>query len=68
MFFFPVTFLHDFVQLISAIYLRSCLILHQMRSYLQKYKLQMDPETLLSYIFQLSTALSYLESKNFVHR
>lgn len=40
----------------------------EMRSYLQKYKLQMDSETLLSYIFQLSTALSYLESKNFVHR
>ncbi|KXJ25084.1 focal adhesion kinase 1 isoform X2 [Exaiptasia diaphana] len=40
----------------------------EMRSYLQKHHNQINLETLLNYIFQLSTALSYLESKNFVHR
>ncbi|KAJ7326534.1 Putative serine/threonine protein phosphatase [Desmophyllum pertusum] len=40
----------------------------EMRSYLQKNRHAMNLETLLSYIFQLSTAMSYLESKNFVHR
>lgn len=40
----------------------------EMRSYLQKSRHSINLETLLSYIFQLSTAMSYLESKNFVHR
>ncbi|CAH3176069.1 unnamed protein product [Porites lobata] len=40
----------------------------EMRSYLQKNRHSINLETLLSYIFQLSTAMSYLESKNFVHR
>lgn len=40
----------------------------EMRSYLQKNIHSINLETLLSYIFQLSTAMSYLESKNFVHR
>lgn len=40
----------------------------EMRSYLQKNRQSINLETLLSYVFQLSTAMSYLESKNFVHR
>lgn len=40
----------------------------EMRSYLQKNRHSINLETLLSYVFQLSTAMSYLESKNFVHR
>ncbi|XP_031551093.1 focal adhesion kinase 1-like isoform X2 [Actinia tenebrosa] len=40
----------------------------EMRSYLQKHHHQINLEILLNYIFQLSTAMSYLESKNFVHR
>ncbi|XP_068677817.1 focal adhesion kinase 1-like isoform X2 [Montipora foliosa] len=40
----------------------------EMRSYLQKSRHSINLETLLSYVFQLSTAMSYLESKNFVHR
>ena len=44
------------------------LCLFQLRSYLQTQKLRIELDTLITYIFQLSTALSYLESKNFVHR
>ncbi|XP_066930662.1 focal adhesion kinase 1-like isoform X2 [Clytia hemisphaerica] len=40
----------------------------ELRSYLQHYRLQTDIEKLVTYIFQLCTALSYLESRNFVHR
>ncbi|CAB3991780.1 focal adhesion kinase 1-like isoform X1 [Paramuricea clavata] len=40
----------------------------EMRSYLQKNKDNLDTAVLLTYIHQISTALSYLESKKFVHR
>ncbi|CAG7731842.1 unnamed protein product [Allacma fusca] len=40
----------------------------EMRSYLQSHKHALDLATLILYAFQLSTALSYLESKKFVHR
>ncbi|XP_065670459.1 focal adhesion kinase 1 isoform X3 [Hydra vulgaris] len=40
----------------------------ELRSYLQTYKIQTELERLIAYIYQLSTALCYLESKNFVHR
>ncbi|XP_072390034.1 focal adhesion kinase 1 isoform X2 [Diabrotica undecimpunctata] len=42
--------------------------LGELRSYLQKNKTRLDLSTLLLYAFQLSTALSYLESKKYVHR
>ncbi|XP_058790088.1 focal adhesion kinase 1 [Phymastichus coffea] len=42
--------------------------LGEMRAYLQSNKNKLDLATLLLYTFQLSTALSYLESKKFVHR
>ncbi|XP_046612335.1 focal adhesion kinase 1 isoform X2 [Neodiprion virginianus] len=42
--------------------------LGEMRAYLQSNKHRLDVATLLLYTFQLSTALSYLESKKFVHR
>ncbi|XP_053593208.1 uncharacterized protein LOC103577529 [Microplitis demolitor] len=42
--------------------------LGEMRAYLQNNKHRLDLATLLLYTFQLSTALSYLESKKFVHR
>lgn len=42
--------------------------LGELRSYLQKNKNRLDLSTLLLYAFQLSTALSYLESKKYVHR
>ncbi|KAL4235721.1 putative serine/threonine protein phosphatase [Mactra antiquata] len=40
----------------------------EMRAYLQNNKHQIDLTMLIMYAFQLSTALSYLESKKFVHR
>lgn len=42
--------------------------LGELRAYLQNNKDQLDLAMLLLYAFQLSTALSYLESKKFVHR
>ncbi|XP_045463688.1 focal adhesion kinase 1-like isoform X3 [Harmonia axyridis] len=42
--------------------------LGELRSYLQNNKNRLDLATLLQYAFQLSTALSYLESKKYVHR
>ncbi|KAK7791000.1 hypothetical protein R5R35_007897 [Gryllus longicercus] len=42
--------------------------LGEMRAYLQSNRQRLDLATLLLYSFQLSTALSYLESKKFVHR
>uniref|UniRef100_A0A1B6E257 non-specific protein-tyrosine kinase n=1 Tax=Clastoptera arizonana TaxID=38151 RepID=A0A1B6E257_9HEMI len=42
--------------------------LGELRAYLQNNKTRLDLATLLLYTFQLSTALSYLESKKFVHR
>ncbi|XP_019880199.2 focal adhesion kinase 1 isoform X4 [Aethina tumida] len=42
--------------------------LGELRAYLQKNKDRLDLATLLLYAFQLSTALSYLESKKYVHR
>lgn len=42
--------------------------LGEMRAYLQSNKQRLDLATLILYTFQLSTALSYLESKKFVHR
>ncbi|XP_011312276.1 focal adhesion kinase 1 isoform X2 [Fopius arisanus] len=42
--------------------------LGEMRAYLQSHKHRLDLATLLLYTFQLSTALSYLECKKFVHR
>lgn len=42
--------------------------LGELRAYLQKNREDLDLATLLLYAFQLSTALSYLESKKFVHR
>ncbi len=38
------------------------------RAYLQSNKARLDLPSLVLYSYQLSTALSYLESKNFVHR
>lgn len=40
----------------------------ELRAYLQQNSPRLDLATLLLYSFQLSTALSYLESKKFVHR
>lgn len=40
----------------------------ELRAYLQNNMNHLDLFTLVTYAFQLSTALSYLESKNFVHR
>lgn len=40
----------------------------ELRAYLQNNKHRLDLGCLLLYSFQLSTALSYLESKKFVHR
>lgn len=40
----------------------------EMRAYLQNNKHRLDLTTLVVYAYQLSTALSYLESKKFVHR
>ena len=42
----------------------------EMRAYLQKNqaRLEHDLATLVLFAYQLSTALSYLESKKFVHR
>ncbi|XP_059485924.1 focal adhesion kinase 1 isoform X2 [Neocloeon triangulifer] len=42
--------------------------LGEMRAYLLSNKSRLDLATLLLYSYQLSTALSYLESKKFVHR
>lgn len=42
--------------------------LGEMRAYLQSNRQRLDLATLLQYTYQLSTALSYLESKKFVHR
>lgn len=42
--------------------------LGELRAYLQNNKNQLDLSSLLLYAFQLSTALSYLESKKYVHR
>lgn len=42
--------------------------LGELRAYLQNNKHRLDLGCLLLYSFQLSTALSYLESKKFVHR
>ncbi|CAG9813532.1 unnamed protein product [Phaedon cochleariae] len=42
--------------------------LGELRSYLQTNKARLDLATLLLYAYQLSTALSYLESKKYVHR
>lgn len=42
--------------------------LGELRAYLQNNKAKLDLATLVLYTFQLSTALSYLESKKFVHR
>jgi len=44
------------------------LIFFQMRAYLHKNKSRLRVDTLIMYCYQLSTALSYLESKHFVHR
>jgi len=40
----------------------------EMRAFLQKNKSSLSLTTLLLFAYQLSTALSYLESKQFVHR
>uniref|UniRef100_A0A0B7BAE7 non-specific protein-tyrosine kinase n=1 Tax=Arion vulgaris TaxID=1028688 RepID=A0A0B7BAE7_9EUPU len=40
----------------------------EMRAYLQNNEHQLDLVMLILYAYQLSTALSYLESKKFVHR
>ncbi|XP_032875790.1 focal adhesion kinase 1 isoform X15 [Amblyraja radiata] len=40
----------------------------ELRSYLQVRKYNLDLASLILYAYQLSTALSYLESKRFVHR
>lgn len=42
--------------------------LGELRAYLQNNKSRLELATLLLYAFQLSTALSYLESKKYVHR
>ena len=40
----------------------------ELRQFLQTNKSTIDLSTLVLYSYQLSTAVSYLESKNFVHR
>lgn len=40
----------------------------EMRAFLQSNKHKLELSTLILYAYQLSTALSYLESKKFVHR
>lgn len=40
----------------------------ELRAYLQNNRRTLETSTLVLFAFQLSTALSYLESKNFVHR
>jgi len=40
----------------------------EMRAYLQRNRSNLELATLILYAYQLSTALSYLESKKFVHR
>ena len=40
----------------------------QMRAFLQSNKHRLQLDSLIMYCYQLSTALSYLESKKFVHR
>ncbi|XP_077991126.1 focal adhesion kinase 1-like isoform X2 [Glandiceps talaboti] len=42
--------------------------LGEMRTYLQTRKYELDLAVLMLFCYQLSTALSYLESKKFVHR
>lgn len=42
--------------------------LGELRAYLKKHSNKLKLGTLLIYVYQLSTALSYLESKKFVHR
>ncbi|XP_050545837.1 focal adhesion kinase 1 isoform X2 [Daktulosphaira vitifoliae] len=42
--------------------------LGELRAYLQNNQSRLDLATLIQYSYQLSTALSYLESKKFVHR
>ncbi|XP_033122911.1 focal adhesion kinase 1-like isoform X5 [Anneissia japonica] len=42
--------------------------LGQLRTYLQENKPNLTLRTLILYAYQISTALSYLESKKFVHR
>lgn len=42
--------------------------LGELRAYLQSNRSLLELETLLTFAFQLSTALSYLESKKYVHR
>ncbi|VVC25353.1 Hypothetical protein CINCED_3A014359 [Cinara cedri] len=42
--------------------------LGELRAYLQNNQSHLDLATLILYSYQLSTALSYLESKKFVHR
>ncbi|XP_071953746.1 focal adhesion kinase 1-like isoform X3 [Antedon mediterranea] len=42
--------------------------LGQLRTYLQQNKLNLSLKTLILFAYQISTALSYLESKKFVHR
>lgn len=42
--------------------------LGELRAYLQNNQSHLDLATLIQYAYQLSTALSYLESKKFVHR
>ena len=39
-----------------------------MRAFLQSNKQRLQLDRLIMYCYQLSTALSYLESKKFVHR
>ena len=39
-----------------------------MRSFLAEHKNELNLADLILYSYQLSTALSYLESKKFVHR
>jgi focal adhesion kinase 1 len=42
--------------------------LGELRAYLNNNKTRLDLASLLLYVYQLSTALSYLESKKYVHR
>ncbi|MFT7816101.1 focal adhesion kinase 1-like isoform X8 [Arapaima gigas] len=43
-------------------------MLGELRSFLQVRKYNLDLATLILFVYQLSTALTYLESKRFVHR
>lgn len=57
---------HRFVQYL--LYTCETVVVLQMRAYLHSNKSSLRLSALIMYCYQLSTALSYLENKRFVHR